>query len=433
MRKRKFGVGLAAMAAASTAVAVAAGTPVAGAAVKRAHAAASTTLNVVVANYGTGTSKADNNSLYFWENAATAFTKQNPSIHVKVTSIPWTNWDSQVQTQIKNHNVPDITEGDYFTTYAQEHLLYSANQVVSPALAKDFLPAIAAQSEYRGKLYGLPWTVSARGLFTNTKILRQAGIKSPPKTWAQLKADAVAIHKKTGKIGFALALGNEEADAEALLMFLGDGGNYTKGGQGKTWTINSPQNIKAFQFYESIVKAGGTDPDPATYDRTAGAWTAFEHGQVGITFGQNALVGNIEASHSISMKDVKISALPGEHGPLKTTLGVADHVSAFNANHHQAQIKKFLDFVYGTKYQLQWSKEYGFVPPTTSGAKAVTNPYIKGFEAGLAHAVQFPAANPGWSAAIVQIKNTIGTALTNPAGVLGTLQQEAISDSKSGA
>lgn len=436
MKRRQYGLRLAAVTAASAAVAAAAGVPaVASAKKKHAHASNPVTLNMVVANYGTGTSRADNNSQYFWQAAASAFHKKNPSITVKVTAIPWTNWDSQVQTQIKDNNIPDLTEGDYFTAYAQEHMLYNANQVTSSKLQKDFLPAIAAQSKYKGKLYGLPWTVSTRALFTNTKILKQAGIKTPPKTWAQLKTDAVKIHQKTGKIGFALALGSEEADAEALLMFAGDGGNYTQGGKGVKWTINSPQNIKAFQFYDSIVKAGGTDPNPATYDRTAGAWTQFEHGQVGITFGQNALVGNIQAAHALPLKDVKVTPLPGEHGALKTTLAVADHVSAFNAHHHAAQIKKFLDFVYGNKYQLQWSKEYGFTPPTTSGTKVVKNHLVKELSLPLtkrgAQTVQFPSANPGWSGIEQTVKNTIGTALTNPAGVLGTLQQDAIQATKS--
>src|ERR1700679_677366 len=82
----------------------------------------STTLKLVVADYGTGPS---NTSAKYWGGIVTAFEKQNPSIKVDVTDISWTHFDSEVQTMVQNKNYPDITEGDYFSAYAQQHLLYS--------------------------------------------------------------------------------------------------------------------------------------------------------------------------------------------------------------------------------------------------------------------------------------------------------------------
>lgn len=429
MRKRLYGLRLASLFAAVMALAVVAAAS--ASAKSKRSSGKNVTLKVVVANYGTGTSKADQNSLYFWQSVAAQVHKQYPNIKADITSVNWTDFDKQVQTMVENHNIPDITEGDYFSAYAQEHLLYSSSQVLPGSVNHSILPAFRAQGTYKGKLYGLPWTTSTRALFTNTAILKKAGIKSPPKTWAQLKADGVAISKKTGKIGFGLALGPEEPQAEALQFFLGDGGNYTKGGKGKVWTINSPANIKAFNFMESLVKAGATEPDPASVDRTAGIWAKFEHGQVGMTFGQNALVGDIKSAHGISMKNLKVTALPGEHGALKSTLGVCDNVSAFKAHGNETAIKDFLSVAYSIKNQLAWSDEYGFGPPTTTGAKAVTNPYIKGLDAGQPHAVQYPSANPGWGLIASQLKATLGTALNNPAGVLGTLQQAAVKASAS--
>ena len=72
----------------------------------------STTLKLVVADYGTGPSNA---SAKYWDGIVTAFEKAHPDIKVNVTSIPWTNFDQQVQTMIQNKQYPDITEGDYFS------------------------------------------------------------------------------------------------------------------------------------------------------------------------------------------------------------------------------------------------------------------------------------------------------------------------------
>jgi multiple sugar transport system substrate-binding protein len=146
------------------------------------------TLKLVVADYGTGPS---NTSATYWQNIASAFHKKNPSITVKVTAINWNSFDSQVQTMVQNKQYPDITEGDYFSTYAQEGLLYSAKQVLTDP--SNLLPAFKNQGSYQGTQYGLPFTTSSRTLFYNQTLFSQAGISSAPATWADVQTDAAKI------------------------------------------------------------------------------------------------------------------------------------------------------------------------------------------------------------------------------------------------
>src|ERR1700761_7225919 len=58
-----------------------------------------TPLKLVVANYGTD---ASNDSSLYWGNIVTAFEKVHPNIKVDITTISWTNFDSEVQTMIQN-------------------------------------------------------------------------------------------------------------------------------------------------------------------------------------------------------------------------------------------------------------------------------------------------------------------------------------------
>ena len=152
-----------------------------------------------------------------------AFEAAHSTIKVNVTSIPWTNFDQQVQTMVQNKQYPDITEGDYFSNYAQDGLLYPASDVLSDP--GNLLPAFKAQGTYNGTQYGMPFTTSSRTLFYNKKLFTQAGITAAPQTWADVEADAAKI-TKLGKVGFGLPLGTEEAQAESLLWMLGDGGGY---------------------------------------------------------------------------------------------------------------------------------------------------------------------------------------------------------------
>src|SRR4029450_7367388 len=98
-----------------------AGCAMIGLSAQAAPAFADTVLNLVVADYGTG--PADTSQKY-WQGIADDFHAVNPSITVKVQTINWNDFDTKVQTMVQNHQYPDITEGDYFSSYAQEGLLY---------------------------------------------------------------------------------------------------------------------------------------------------------------------------------------------------------------------------------------------------------------------------------------------------------------------
>jgi multiple sugar transport system substrate-binding protein len=376
------------------------------------------TLKLVVADYGTGPS---NTSATYWQKIAAAFHKKNPSITVKVTAINWNSFDSQVQTMVQNKQYPDITEGDYFSTYAQEGLLYSAKDVLSDP--SNLLPAFKTQGTYKGVQYGLPFTTSSRTLFYNKKLFTKAGITSAPSTWADIQTDAAKI-KAIGDIGFGLPLGSEEAQAESLLWMLGNGGNYqTSSGK---YDINSAQNVGTFQFLSKLVKAGDTEPNPATKDRTP-LWQQFAQGQIGMINGSPALVPIIKTAGVLTDSDWISVPIAGKNGALTQTLGVCDNVAAFKQNGHEAQIKKFLDFAYQDKYQIQFDKEYDLLPATTSAASALSaDPIFGPFLKALPNSVQYPS-DTAWPQVKTKIQQTIGTALTSdPKTVLTTLQQAAL-------
>jgi multiple sugar transport system substrate-binding protein len=375
-----------------------------------------TTLKLVVADYGTGPSNA---SAKYWDGIVTAFEKVHPDIKVNVTSIAWTNFDQQVQTMIQNKQYPDITEGDYFSNYAKDGLLYSASDVLSNP--GNLLPAFKAQGTYNGTQYGMPFTTSSRTLFYNKKLFTQAGITSAPQTWANVESDAAKI-TKLGDVGFGLPLGAEEAQAESLLWMLGDGGGYQTAGK---YTINSAANVSAFTYLKGLVSAGDTEPNPGTVNRTD-LWKEFAEGKIGMINGSPALIPIIQSGGVLQASDWTSVPIAGKTGPLTTTLGVCDNVAAFKPNGHQAQIKEFLDFAYQDKYQLAFDKEYDLLPATTTAAKALSSDPVFGpFLTALPNSVQYPS-DTGWANVKAKVQQTIGLAVTgSPSTELTNLQQVA--------
>ncbi len=416
MRKRLFATALAAVVAAVT-VAACGSSSSGGGSGSGSGSGGKVTLKLVAADYGTGPA---NTSTKYWQGIVDAFHKANPSINVKITVIPWTNFDSEVQTMVQNHNYPDVTEGDYFSSYAQQGLLYPASQVLSKA--GNLLPVFAKQGTYNGTQYGMPFTTSSRTLFYNKKLFAKAGITSAPTTWADIQTDAAKI-KALGDIGFGLPLGPEEAQAESLLWFLGDGGNY-QNAAGK-WSINGAPNVTAFTFLKGLVAAGDTEPNPGSKNRTP-LWEQFAQGKIGMINGSPALIPIIKTPGVLTSSDWASVPIAGKSGALSDTLGVCDNVAAFKPNGHEAQIKKFLDFVYQDTYQLQFDREYDLLPATVSAANALAkDPTFGSFIKALPHSVQYPS-NTAWAQVKTQVQNTIGTAVTgSPGTVLGTLQSTA--------
>jgi multiple sugar transport system substrate-binding protein len=378
-----------------------------------------TTLKLVAADYGTGPA---NTSQKYWQDIAGAFHAQNPKITVKVQAINWNDFDNQVQTMVQNHQFPDITEGDYFSNYAQEGLLYKASEVMTNV--SNLMPVFSKLGSYKDAQYGMPFTTSSRTLFYNKKLFTQAGITSAPQTWADVQADALKI-KALGKIGFGLPLGSEEAQAESLLWMLGNGGNYKDATGG--WTIDSAQNKETFQFLKQLVASGATEPNPGTKNRTD-LWKQFAQGQIGMINGSPALIPIIQDGKVLSDSDWTSVPIAGKAGPLQSTLGVCDFAAAFKngGTSKQAAIKKFLDFAYQDKYQIQFDKEYDLLPATTSAAQTLaSDPVFGPFLKALPEAVQYPG-DTVWANVKTQVQHTIGTAVTgDPSKVLSTLQQTA--------
>jgi multiple sugar transport system substrate-binding protein len=377
------------------------------------------TLSLVAADYGTGPA---NTSQKYWQKIADDFHKANPKITVKVKTVNWNDFDNQVQTSVQNHQQPDITEGDYFANYAQEGLLYKASDVLSNP--SNLVPVFANLGSYKGTQYGIPFTTSSRTLFYNKKLFTQAGITSAPQTWDDVKTDALKI-KTLGKVGFGLPLGSEEAQAETLLWMLGNGGNFKD--KAGAWTIDSAQNVDTFNYLKDLVKSGATEPNPGNKNRTD-LWKQFAQGGIGMINGSPALIPIIESGKVLGASDWTSVPIAGKTAPLTSTLGVCDFVAAFKngGTKKQAAIKKFLDFAYQDKYQVQFDKEYSLLPATTSAVNSLASdttfaPFLK----ALPNAVQYPS-DTSWAAVKTQIQQTIGTALTgDPKKVLGTIEATA--------
>ncbi|MET9403572.1 extracellular solute-binding protein [Kitasatospora sp. NPDC002965] len=385
------------------------------------------TLKLVAADYG---DKASNSSAAYWKDVAQRFTAANPKIKVDVQVINWNDIDSQVKTMIQSGNVPDVLQTGGYADKVADDLLYRADEVLSEKTRTNLIDSFAKAGEVKGVQYGIPFVSSARAFFYNKAVFAQAGITEAPKSWDDLRAAAEKIKAKVpGVTPYALPLGPEEAQGESLIWELGNGGGLTDA-QGK-YTLNSQANIESFTWLKSnLVEPGLTYANPATTDRKT-AFADFAAGKAAMLNGHPSL---IQMSKEGKV-DYGVAPIPGRAGALKSTLGVADWMMAFKDNGHKEQVRTFLDFAYSKENTLKFDEMYDLMPVTEDTLQEMTgngkHQDLEPFFALLPNAVFYPLGDTAWDAVSAEIKKSGGTAVSDPAKVLGELQkkaQETVSD-----
>jgi multiple sugar transport system substrate-binding protein len=123
------------------------------------------------------------------------FNATHPGIHVTETSVPSATGDAKLESQIAAGDAPDI-----FTEWWPVLGEYAANgeiQSMTPYLKGKYAglerwmyPIARQGGTYKGKLYAVPMSMNSWALYYNKSIMASAGIKTPPKTLAQLGADS---------------------------------------------------------------------------------------------------------------------------------------------------------------------------------------------------------------------------------------------------
>lgn len=377
--------------------------------------AKATTIKLVAAEYSKDHTKA------FWDQFAAAYkAKTGNTLEVQIVS--WDDIDQQSSTMVQNNNPPDILNLNAYASYAKDDLLYSSDEVLSDSVKSDLLDAFVKSGTYNGKMYGMPDLSSARAMFYNKTLFKEAGIAAPPKTWAEFEADAKKI-KDLGKgtIGYGLPLGPEEAQGEFSIWLFNNGGDWKKDGK---WTINSPENVETLSFLKSLADKKLTQNNPGKTNRQD-AFDLFASGKVGMVVGFSPLAGTLDKDKKV---DYGVAPMPTKaEGGTPQTFGVTDYLMAFKKKGNQDAVKAFYDLYYQKDQVNQFIKAEGFLPVTKSGIQEFSSDAkLKTYLETLPNAHLTPTDDPTWDKVKLAVQQNLGTAVTgDPKAVLDKLQQSA--------
>ncbi|MEW2304554.1 extracellular solute-binding protein [Streptomyces sp. NPDC006655] len=394
------------------------------------------TLRLVAADYG---DSAANSSQKYWDKLAAAYEATHSGVKIDVTVYSWNDVDRKVKDMVAADKAPDLAQIGAYADYAAAGKLYEAGDLLSIPVQADFPSQLAEAGQWNHAQYGIPFAASTRVLFYNKTLFSEAGL-TPPTTWTELAADAEALKAHGVKYPYALPLGPEEAQAETMQWLLSGGSGYTD--DTGTYTIDSSQNIDTLTWLkDELVGKGLTGPTAPGKLNRATAFAAFADGQVGMLNGHPTLIKQAEKK-GVKFGTVAMPARAGQTTPT-SSMGVTDWMAAFKQNGHAKQAGDFLNYVYSEKNVLDFSREYGLLPVTTSASQTMADSgqaqdkQLRPFLEQLPTSQLYPAGKTSWAAVSADIKKQIGTAVSpsgNPTSVLTQIQAEAaLADSRTTA
>lgn len=329
--------------------------------------------------------------------------KAQTGITVNFEVIDWTDLFNRILTADLSGQNPDVLNigNTWSATLQATRAFLPFNQANMDAIGgKDkFLSTSLAASGAPGlvptsvPLYGLSYA-----LFYNKAMFKQAGITTPPSTWSDFLKDAQMLTKpKTGQWGVAIEGASISENAHwAFLLSQQQGGSLFN--KQNVPTFNSPQNIKAIQFYTDLIsKYKVAAPQDAEYSTGTQSPADFANGKAAMIIFQTGTISTLEAD-GMKPSDFGIAQvpvfdpLPAGGKPIESHVA-GINISIFQDTQHKAAALEFVKFMTSTAEQVKLNKLYTSLP-VVKGAytdAAFNTPEMRTFETILGqHAAPMP-------------------------------------------
>ncbi|MBR7826207.1 extracellular solute-binding protein [Actinospica sp. MGRD01-02] len=293
-----------------------------------------------------------------------AFEKANPNITVKGDDANPCEVPAKFTAQLAAGTEDNV----FYTAFTDPANVIAAGQAAD---IQSYVGQIANESSilpqllnvYRqgettsGDLYGIPVNNYSEGLVYNTTLFKQAGIASPPATWAEVEADAKKISALgSGYVGYVdLSAQNTGGWHFAAELYSRGGQMVTGSGSNAKAAFDTSAGLAVLQ---TLHQMRFVDNDMGT--KQGLAWQdpqqLMSTGKLGMYVGAPDTVTNMHATYNTPYTNIAMAPLPGVSSPTATLLGGDGYM--FNKKDTPAQIVagiKFLNFEFLTPNDGQFN------------------------------------------------------------------------------
>lgn len=351
-----------------------------------------------------------------------AFEEANPGVTVEVTPIPWDAAHNKFQTAIAGGQTPDIAMMG--TTWMPDFADAFAS-VPTDFDTSGFFEGAVSTSDVGDRQVGIPWYVDTRVLYYRTDMAAQAGWEQAPATWDELKQMGRDLQTRAGaEWGIRLIASGSDSFQGTLWMPWSNGARLT---DGENWTLDTPEMVEAYEYYQSFFAEGIASPDA---DSAAGAQeNDFIDGTAPMLVEGPFLRGQLEALGGAEFEDRYATAvLPAAES--STSFSGGSNLVVFENSDNAVSAWKLAQWLSQPETQEAWWQLTGDLPAVQSAWEAPGlqgDPKLAAFGEQLADA-QAPPATTTWvqvSAAGDVMLERIARQQTSPQAALTELQAQA--------
>jgi multiple sugar transport system substrate-binding protein len=303
---------------------------------------------------------------------ADAFMVEHPEIKIEITSEPWSDYFTKMQTLWASgdaEQIPDVLFLTPVLPYAAQGVLENLDPYIEEGGydLSDYWPTLLDLALYEGSVYGFPRDIGLEVLYYNKDIFDEVGIDYPTDdwTWDDLRAAAEALTVREG----------EQITRYGLAM---EGGKYQRwvgqnGGQiaddlynPSQCTLDEPEAVEAIEFFAGMMNDGIAMRD-ASLSQAGGDAAVFASGQAAMII-QNA--SRVSQFNQAGLNyDVAALPIPADGQRAASAAGAAWTMSAGSDNKEAAWV--FLNWLQSTDGGQRIYTESGeILPALMSTAKS---------------------------------------------------------------
>ncbi|MEU1301843.1 extracellular solute-binding protein [Streptomyces shenzhenensis] len=197
---------------------------------------------------------AQNNWPELVKAADAAVQKKHPGIKIKHEYYGWPDKNTKLDAVLATDKAPDVVEMG--NTEMLGYMVKGAFAPVDPAQfdnSSAWLDGLKASVTYEGKTYGVPYYAGGRVANWRKDVAASVGVKTPPKTYAELTSALDKIQKKEGDKFNAWY--QPTRDWYAAMSFVYDAGGSIAKEDGGQWKANlsSPESVKGLKDFKNVV------------------------------------------------------------------------------------------------------------------------------------------------------------------------------------
>ena len=351
------------------------------------------------------------------------FTKST-GIAVKVVAIPWGNVSQKLTTAVASGSGPDVVQVGLsaLRTFADAGALMDLSTKLSGyanLTSAKFVSGIAGKATaIKGKIVSVPWIADTRVLFYRTDILSAAGINKPPKTWAELRADAkILTARGAGMYGYYIP---QWDNALPVVLTWGAGGDVIN--KSGNVDLNTPAFRSAVDLYTGLY-ADKSVPANSDFDQTQG----FISGIAPMLVSGPYLAQAIKTSAPDLAGKWNVTVLPSDK--TNTSLFAGSNLGVWHNTKRPNGSLKLLDFLSMPSTQLRWYAIDGSLPTVKAALanpKFTSDPLVKVYSQQLKNAKLLPLISNydgGLGTDILKALNSIALNGADKASTLAALYQ----------